>query len=176
MAAGLLPFTQGVSLLTQLLVPAVVLVCVGQNPLAYARLGRWRAVLPFFGFCLLGVTIGGLWIAQLAEVRTYYATALDPGATSVAGLLAALVCGEFFFRGVLVLALFPRFGCYAVLGAAAAYGLIHVGKPAVELIGSVPFALALSHLALRSGSILYGIALHVVLALGVPSLIQLSSG
>lgn len=74
---------------------------------------------------------------------------------------------EFFFRGYLLFALLRPLGSVAVFVSALPYCLIHMGKPAPELLGSIVAGILLGTLALRSRSILGGVGLHVAVALSM---------
>lgn len=71
---------------------------------------------------------------------------------------------ETFFRGFLVLGLAPRLGSSAVLVAVVPYMMIHFVKPPAEALASIIGGLVLGTLALRSGSIVGGIAVHLGVA------------
>jgi membrane protease YdiL (CAAX protease family) len=77
-----------------------------------------------------------------------------------AGILAALLGWEFFFRGFLL------FGLHKPLGNAAIYVLIMpsviVGAQhsPIEALTAIPIAVFLGHLAIWTGSIWYGFLLH----------------
>lgn len=72
---------------------------------------------------------------------------------------------EFFFRGALLHAARHRFGAWAILLPLLPYMMIHFGKPWPESAGAVVAGLVLGYLSLRTGSILYGVMLHVGVAL-----------
>lgn len=78
--------------------------------------------------------------------------------------LAQFVAIESFFRGYLVLGLARRFGSSAILISVVPYMMIHFVKPPAEALASVIGGIVLGALALRTGSILWGIALHVAIA------------
>lgn len=78
--------------------------------------------------------------------------------------IAQFVAIESFFRGYLVLGLAPRFGSSAVLIAVVPYMMIHFVKPPMEALASIVGGIVLGFLALRTGSIIWGIALHVGIA------------
>lgn len=85
------------------------------------------------------------------------------------------VAWEGFFRGWLLFGLaqqLPR--SLAVLLSTVPSALVHLGKPAGEMFGSIPFGLLLGWLALRTGSIWYGWLLHV--ALGVATDVMVVHG
>ena len=97
---------------------------------------------------------------------------MSPGAlTSVRALLAYetgyaayFVAWEFVFRGLLCVALFPRLGAATLYLHAIPFAVLHAGKPELEAYGSIPAALALGVLAVRTGSFWYGAILHVAVA------------
>jgi uncharacterized protein len=71
---------------------------------------------------------------------------------------------EFFFRGFLGFSLFKRFGYHAVLVAMIPFAVLHVGKPDLEMLGSIPAGILLGVFALRERSFLYGALLHMLVA------------
>jgi membrane protease YdiL (CAAX protease family) len=158
-------------LLAYLLVPLAVLGVMGRNPFSYFGLGRWRSIVSVFVILLVVVLAGAFWVSSLGSVRGYYARGGPVDGRFVLKTLLTLACLEYFFRGFMLLPLAERFGWHASLISLLPYVLMHVGKPLIELYGSVVFGLGLSSLALRSGSILYGLVLHWVLAVVVPLLL-----
>jgi hypothetical protein len=154
-------------LLAYVVIPMATLALLRARPLACLGIGRLRAVAPLLGVAL-PVVLACSWLAGgLEQFRVAYAAAPASPRLLVRAFVL-LLCTEYFFRGFLVLALFPRLGWYAPLVAALPYSLLHVGKPLPELFASAPFALALSYLAVRSGSVLWGLVLHWLLAVGAP--------
>lgn len=74
------------------------------------------------------------------------------------------VAWEWCFRGWMLFGLARRWPpALAVLLQTVPSALVHLGKPAGETLGAVPFGLALGWLALRTRSIWYGWLLHVLL-------------
>src|SRR5262249_6432584 len=154
-------------LVAYLLVPLAVLGVMGRNPLSYFGLGRWRSVVTIFTILLVVVLASAFWMSSLGSVRRHYAGGgVLPGRVFFKSPLPPTRL-EYFFRGLMLLPLAERFGWPASLIALLPYVLVHAGKPLIELYGSIVFGLGLSFLALRSGSILYGLALHWVLAVVV---------
>lgn len=74
------------------------------------------------------------------------------------------VAVETFFRGVLVIGLASRFGKSSILIAAVPYMMIHFVKPPAEAAAAIAGSLVLGYLALRTRSIIWGIALHIAIA------------
>jgi len=71
-----------------------------------------------------------------------------------------LFCWEFFFRGFLLFGLRRSIGWGAVVVQALAFGLLHYGKPTVELVSSFGAGLALGIIALNAKSFVPCFALH----------------
>jgi hypothetical protein len=163
--SGTIPYVSLRKLFYYVLLPACILPLLGHNPLRYVSVGRWRAVAGTF---LIGIVVAvacGAGLLTLASARRQYAAMATPN--SLIGIFFLMFCTEFFFRGFLVLPLFPTFGWNAALVAIIPYCLVHLGRPAPELLGSIPFGLALSYLSIRSGSVLYATVIHWVLAAGL---------
>ncbi|TVQ95185.1 MAG: CPBP family intramembrane metalloprotease [Deltaproteobacteria bacterium] len=71
---------------------------------------------------------------------------------------------EFFFRGFLLFPLARRIGSHAVFVSMIPYVMVHFGKPMPETLGAIVAGLVLGALALRSGTIWFGVALHCAVA------------
>lgn len=71
---------------------------------------------------------------------------------------------EFFFRGFLCFALARSIGSLGVFVMVVPYAMIHLSKPLAECLGSILAGVALGTVALRTGSIFGGVAVHCVVA------------
>lgn len=79
---------------------------------------------------------------------------------------------EFLFRGFLLFGVKREYGAYAgILVQVIPYVLVHAGKAEMEALGSLPVGLALAWLAVKTGSIWYGVVLHGSIALMFNALI-----
>lgn len=74
---------------------------------------------------------------------------------------------EYFFRGFILFNCKPIFQEFSVYISVIPYCMIHFGKPMPETIGAIVAGIFLGKMALRSGSILPGIALHYAVALSM---------
>ncbi len=84
---------------------------------------------------------------------------------------------EFYFRGYLLFGLAEKFGALnAILIQTIPSCLVHIGKPQGELLGSIPFGIALGFLAIRTGSFWYGFCIHVALGILTDFFILSGSG
>lgn len=71
---------------------------------------------------------------------------------------------EFFFRGFLIFSLARYIGGLAVFVMVVPYAMIHLGKPLAECLGSIIAGTVLGTIALRTGSIWGGVAVHCCVA------------
>ncbi|MCS7272654.1 MAG: CPBP family intramembrane metalloprotease [Fimbriimonadales bacterium] len=151
-----------VSSVALLWLPILVLALLGKRDLAHYgltrgevkrgllyALGMYAAMLPLLYFAL-----------QRPEFRAYYPldkrTLTDPAYAVYFQLVYGyyLFCWEFFFRGFLTFGLYRWLGWWGIGLQAAAFALLHYGKPTLEVIGSFFAALVLSWVALRVKSFL----------------------
>jgi hypothetical protein len=169
MTAGLLPnptlyFVTASTLVSFLLLPMAALALAGRSPLRPLSFGNVRAVLPGLLSGVVGV-LAGAW--ALGSMQSFHGYSVHVGWHLVVATFVGMLCVEYFYRGFLLLSFYERLGWRAVVISCVPYVLGHVGKPVPELVGSLPFALWMSFLAIRSGSILYGVVLHWLLAVGI---------
>ena len=71
-----------------------------------------------------------------------------------------LFCWEFFFRGYLLFGLQRSIGWWAILVQAVAFGVLHIGKPGIEVAASFGAGLILGIIALNAKSFVPGFVLH----------------
>ena len=77
-----------------------------------------------------------------------------------AGLLIYMFAWEFIWRGYLLFGLEKKFGIYAVFIQMIPFVILHNGKPDIETFGAIFGGIALGLLALKTRSVLYGVAVH----------------
>lgn len=82
-----------------------------------------------------------------------------------------LFCWEFFFRGYLLFGLSRSIGWSAILIQAAAFGLLHFGKPVTEVVASFGAGVILGIIALNAKSFVPCFALHWLASAGFDALI-----
>ncbi|MHB1000540.1 MAG: CPBP family glutamic-type intramembrane protease [Armatimonadota bacterium] len=76
-----------------------------------------------------------------------------------------LFCWEFFFRGFLLFGLARSIGWWSVFVQAAAFGIMHIGKPGPEIAASFAAGILLGFIAFRSKSFIPCFVLHWASAL-----------
>jgi membrane protease YdiL (CAAX protease family) len=144
------------------LVPLGVLLLLGERPSAYGlRIGAWRIGLVACVAAATVVTPAILIASGWADVHAYYhRDSLNIGHV-VAGSTLELSAAEFLYRGFLMMALIRWCGPIGVVLAAVPFAFMHLGKPELETLSTVFGGIGFGWLAWRTGSVLYGAALHV---------------
>ncbi len=142
--------------------PLGVLLLLGERPSAYGlRIGAWRIGLLAAIAAALVSTPAILIASGWADVHAYYhVDRLDIGRVLLAGTLE-LGAAEFLYRGFLMMALIRWCGPIGVVLAAIPFAFMHLGKPELETLSTVFGGIGFGWLAWRTGSVLYGAALHV---------------
>jgi len=128
-----------------------------------------RAWMLYAAMVALVIPMAYLASGTEAFLRTYpkYANA---GESLEQFLLWELAYGfqffmlEFFFRGFFIFALARYIGSLAIFVMVVPYAMIHFGKPLAECLGSIVAGVALGTIALRTGSIYGGVAVHCAVA------------
>lgn len=77
---------------------------------------------------------------------------------------------EVFYRGFMIHGLKRRLGYASVFVMMIPYMMIHFGKPLPECIGSIIAGFVLGTMSLKSGSIWWGAALHIIVAWAMDAL------
>jgi membrane protease YdiL (CAAX protease family) len=83
---------------------------------------------------------------------------------------------EFFFRGFLVHGTKHRFGVYSIFLMVIPYCMIHIHKPAPEMVGSILAGVALGLVSLVTRSIWPGAFLHILVAWGMDASVLFRRG
>ncbi|HYN63863.1 MAG TPA: CPBP family intramembrane glutamic endopeptidase [Candidatus Limnocylindrales bacterium] len=144
------------------LVPLAVLLLLGERPSRYGlRLGGWRIGLVAVLVAAVVATPIILIASGWTDVHAYYhRDRLDLGGLLLANTLE-LSAAEFLYRGFLMMALVRWCGPLGVVLATVPFVFMHVGKPELETLSTVFGGIGFGWLAWRTGSVLYGAALHV---------------
>jgi membrane protease YdiL (CAAX protease family) len=113
--------------------------------------------------------VAAVWVLAMSEeARSFHAGHPAEPLRLLLLYLPSILQVEVCFRGVLLFALHPRLGPVGAAAVAALpYGLVHLDKPLPEALGSVPVGFALGWLAAWTGSIWYGLVLHLVGAISL---------
>lgn len=129
-----------------------------------------RRIVAIYAACLLIVAPFVLYASTTKAFLRTYPKYDDAGETLAQLLIWEAAYGlqflmlEFFFRGFLIFSLARYIGSLAVFVMVVPYAMIHLGKPFAECMGSIIAGIALGTLALRTGSIWGGVAVHCAVA------------
>jgi uncharacterized protein len=149
-------------LLLYLIIPLIFIVALfRQSPAAYGfRLGDWRAGLLYTLVGCVAVTILLYFLGKTGAFQTYYSG--WGGGKLPLGLHVALdlLGWEFLFRGLLLFALLPVCGPYAILIQAIPFSIAHMGKPEVEALSCIIGGTFFGLVAYRTNSFLYPFVIH----------------
>lgn len=153
------------SLLFFLCLPLLVIVlALRRNPLDFGwRLGDWRFWLPHAtGFSVLAVPIL-FAMARVASLEGYY-TVEDFSLPRYALEQCGYFLGwEFLYRGFLLFGLKEKLGEVSILVQVIPFVLMHLNKPEVETISTIPIGLYWGYVAYRGGSCWPAIIMHLVI-------------
>lgn len=160
---------------TLLLAPALLQLLTGGSLRDLGlRLGDWRfGIRAVLVSSLVAVPLIALSSGQASGLAAMYPWAGAVVGSSVFALLAwALLYSayylafEFFYRGFLLKTLADSFGTsQAIWLQAMAATLIHLGKPLPEALAAFPASLLFGVMAVRTRSILFPAAVHLVVGL-----------
>lgn len=112
-----------------------------------------------------GIPLSVLAVAILAQsdsVRDYYRIQPSSSFDLAVSYLPRIARVELCFRGALLFGLLGWLGRRAAIAMSVApYALVHLDKPPLEALGSIPVGIALCAVALWTRSVWYGVLLHL---------------
>jgi uncharacterized protein len=151
--------------LLYLLIPVLLVVVVYRQPLSQYgfQFGDWKAGLIF--------TLGGwilmtgimFFIAPTPDFQAYYAGNRENLLQLIVTNAFDLFGWEFVFRGLILFALFPICGPYAIILQAVPFTIAHFGKPELETISCIIGGPVFGYIAWRTRSFFYPFAIHIYL-------------
>lgn len=150
------------------LVPTIfVLLVIRQEPSSFGfALGDARWGYRLAGLLFLAVLPVLIIAATMKEFQAYYPIQKRAAHDLTYFLYFELTygvylfCWEFFFRGFLLFGLARLMGSWSVLVQAAAFGVMHIGKPPLEVAASFAAGVILGMVALRAKSFVPCFVLH----------------
>lgn len=174
-ALGPVPSFVAAFVLLGILPGVLAVTAFGWRPRALGLgLGRRRRGLTLTAVGLPLAILAG-WIgSRSGALAAIYPLGLDPGAPLAtfalyAGAYLLYYTGfEFFFRGYLLSGVGTPLGPVAANALQAVLAtLVHFGRPAAEFAAAFPASLVFGWVALRTGSIWYGVVLHWVVGVSL---------
>ncbi len=147
---------------------AVVAGILGENLKRFGfQLGDIKTGAKFILVLFLLVLPVFIFGARRAEFKSYYPF-YPEARTNIwiffyyAFILRAvyMLVWEFFFRGYITFGLFPAFGYWTILIQTIPFGIMHIGKPMLEVYGSFITGAVLGYVAIKSKSFVPCFILH----------------
>lgn len=162
----------GFALVFFVCIPALIIRFLYKEPLtAYGF--RWplitKRTLGIFAVALLAGALPFIFLLPLPEFQSFYSLEGHPLYAVLLFLvpisLTYYFAEEFLFRGFLTFGLFTRIGYWTLPLLAIVFGLLHTGKPTLEIAYAGLVAVMFSWLSLETKSFVPAMLLHFVLAL-----------
>ncbi len=143
-----------------------LLLLLRRNPLDFGlRLGRWRLWLLYAAVTCVVVLPILIAASRVDSLREYYAVeGFDLPSYSIR-IIVYLTAWEFVFRGYLLFGLRSRFREAAILVQMVPFVLLHVGKPELETLSTIPMGLYLGWVAYRGNSLWPAVIIHVFIGI-----------
>ncbi len=153
-------------LLLYLGLPLLIILLVFREPPARygLQLGDWKAGLALTVASCSGLALVVALVAPTGEFQDYYALHTAPSLPVPIETALDLFGWEFLFRGLLLSALYPVCGPYAILLQAVPFTIAHFGKPELETLSCIFGGSAFGYVAWRTRSFLYPFLIHWFLA------------
>ncbi len=145
-----------------LLIPIFfVAIVFREKPSQYGfQIGDWKAGLVLTGAGWIITLIVMSFVAQLNDFRLYYSPQAGPAWLLAIRTGIDLFGWEFLFRGLLLFALIPVCGPYAIILQAVPFTIAHIGKPELETISCIFGGPLFGYIAWRTRSFFYPFLIH----------------
>ena len=140
----------------------IILLLLRRNPLDFGlRPGNWR-VWSFYVVVTCLVALPILFAASRVDsLQTYYSVdGFDLRSYSLR-IIVYLTAWEFLFRGYLLFGLRSRFKEASILIQMVPFVLLHLGKPEIETLSTIPMGLYLGYVAYRGNSCWPAVIIHI---------------
>lgn len=145
---------------------ALIILILRENPALYGfQIGDWKAGLIFTVIGWIATFIIMYFVAQTSDFKGYYASQARPLLQLSINTGLDLIGWEFLFRGLLLFALLPVCGPYAILIQAIPFTIAHIGKPELETLSCIFGGSIFGLIAWRTRSFLYPFLIHWFLAI-----------
>jgi uncharacterized protein len=148
-----------------LIIPVFLILVIYRQPLSMYgfRIGDWKMGLLFTLCGWIVMTAIMLFVARTPDFQAFYATNQESLLQLIFTNAADLFGWEFIFRGLLLFALFPVCGPYAIILQAVPFTIAHFGKPELETISCIFGGPVFGYIAWRTRSFFYPFIIHLYL-------------
>jgi membrane protease YdiL (CAAX protease family) len=156
------------------LLPVLTVVLVlRENPLDYGlRPGNWRVwgvhvVLA----CLIALPIL-FAVSRLDTLHAYYSVSDFELWEYFVPTVVYLISWEFLFRGFLLFGLKEKFKETSILIQMIPFVLLHLGKPEIETLSTIPMGIYLGYVAYRGNSCWPAVIIHIFINISFRTIVN----
>jgi membrane protease YdiL (CAAX protease family) len=150
-----------------------ILLVLRRNPLDFGlRLGNWRLWLPYVVITVIVAAPILVAASRVGSLDEYYSVEGFDLSSYAVEAIVYLAAWEFLFRGYLLSGLRKRFGEASILIQMIPFVLLHLGKPELETLSTIPMGLYLGFVAYRGGSVWPAVIIHVVINISFRALVN----
>ncbi|MBD3388154.1 MAG: CPBP family intramembrane metalloprotease [Candidatus Altiarchaeales archaeon] len=142
--------------------PLAAVLLMRRNPLDFGlRIGEWRVWVPYV-LVTCAVALPILYGASRIEsLSSYYTLSGFDLGHYAPRIIVELAAWEVMFRGYLLFGLSDRFKEGSILVQMVPFVLMHLGKPQLETISTIPMGLYLGWVAYRGNSFWPAAIIHI---------------
>lgn len=148
-------------------IPLLLLYFFKKNPKNYGlSLKNYKKSLFYFFLILIVSLPIMIYGSSLEEFKNYYplfhADSLLSFVKNELFIGLVMFSTEFFFRGFLMFELKEKIGWYAIIVQTIPYGILHIGKPPIEVYYSFIAGIVLGYMNYKTKSILPSFLSHYI--------------
>ena len=131
------------------------------------RIGRWKSSIILAVVCLAAMALILYGAGKMPEFRSYYSGYVTDWSTLLVDTALHMFTWEFLFRGYMLFGLEKSIGKSAIFVQAIPFVLLHLGKPFLETLFSIPGGFILGYVAYRTRSFLPCFIIHFGVYIGM---------
>jgi membrane protease YdiL (CAAX protease family) len=124
------------------------------------RIGRWKSSIILTAVCLAAMMLILYGASKMPEFRSYYHRDAIDWSELLLNAALYLFAWEFLFRGYMLFGLEKSIGKSAILVQAIPFVLLHLGKPFLETLASIPIGFIFGYISYRTRSFLPCFIIH----------------
>jgi membrane protease YdiL (CAAX protease family) len=124
------------------------------------RIGRWGSAIILTPACLAAMALILYGVSKMPEFRSYYQKNIIDWSDLVLDAGLYMFAWEFVFRGYMLFGLEKSVGKNAIFIQAIPFVLLHLSKPPLEALASIPGGFAFGYVAYRTRSFLPCFIIH----------------
>jgi membrane protease YdiL (CAAX protease family) len=140
----------------------VILLLMRRNPLDFGlSLGDWRLWGVYVAVTCLAACPVLFAFSKVDSLNTYYSLNGFDIWSYLPRIIVYLTAWEFLLRGYLLFGLKDKFKEASILIQMVPFVLLHLGKPELETLSTIPMGIYLAYVAYRGNSFLPAVIIHI---------------